>query len=166
MATGTTMHRAAPDADRKRWSRALSDGFRRMKRGPLSAQYDRAVSTLAKKVESGRVKLFEHIVILAHNLFLRGATQHDVEAFGHAYLAVVRSWYAEGQPMPDLAALAKAELDAQCMADPHQWDMLRSVTPKGLADCEAASSVHLLQLQRFVGGLRAHLYATDRQRVA
>lgn len=157
-ATVTSIRAGGPSADLRQALETISDSYLRCARTAPAVQHDDYITKLGKRVVDGRVLLAGHELALQFNAFDRGQAQQLVEAPLHAQLAVVRSWYATG-PI-DLPMLARRETVAQGMADPAEWD-LANPTPMMLAAADDALSVHLIELQRLVEGVRRLRYCPE-----
>jgi len=143
-------------------ARILADAFRRAQRATTRPQTDSYLVNLYRRIESGRVRLLDHLLLFARNWFARGASQEAVEGLGHAYIAIVRSWYG-GESTPDLATLVRNETAFQGSADVKQLElMVSNPTPQNIAEAEERLSVHALHLNALLHALRQLRYAQSR----
>jgi hypothetical protein len=150
----------APTLDRD--ARILKEAFGRCRRDVSVVQSNEYARNVAKRIGSGRMRIAEHVMTLAWDAFTRRAPQDDVEAFGHIYITIVRSWYAATNrgETPDIPALVRDVLEAQNAATLAEFACLTERSPKAIADAEEALTREEIAIERELEVLRRLRYAS------
>lgn len=145
---------------------AIRNAFRKARLNAETPRTSSYVDNLVRRLEEGHLKLGEHTIELAWDAFIRGAPQEDVESPGHAYLAVVRSWYGSQTSefacmFAELVRLQEEETRTQGLADDVQMRLQADPrNPVLHAEAERAGSVHNIALGKLLHHLRQLIHAS------